>query len=369
MMNIVLIILFLFLLIRLLTAFVNFITFNYLPKKIKNIHRPWVSILIPARNEEKNIGNLLGQLQEFNYDSLEIIVCDDHSTDGTASIIQSFETSRHPVQYLKGQQVPIGWLGKNYACHQLANKAKGEYLLFIDADVQVGDGLIEATLTVMQKHKLQLLSIFPKQLMNSWGEQITVPLMNWILLSFLPLPLIRLSKNPAFAAANGQFMLFDSQTYKTLYPHQAMKGNRVEDIAINIYYKKEGRNTHTLLGDSRISCRMYNGFSDSVAGFTKNIFQFFGNSMLLTILVGLITISAPFYIFVFFGIKTGLLYVLGMILIRVFVSLCSKQNPIQNLLLMPIQHLVFLWIIVKGIFSYNKKELLWKGRNILDTSL
>jgi glycosyltransferase involved in cell wall biosynthesis len=356
---------FLFLLVRLLIALVNLLTFCYLPDKTSLISSPKVSILVPARNEEQNIGNLLNQLSEFSYMNLEIIIYDDNSTDRTAEIVKNHIINNQKIRLLSGEGLPDGWLGKNYACHCLAEEARGEVLLFLDADVSVKNGLIERSLNHFQKFNLQLLSIFPKQIFKSTGEKISVPLMNWILLSFLPLIFVRILKNAAFSAANGQFMLFNSDTYKRLIPHSLFRKHRVEDIAIISYFKKQDLKTDTLLGDEHIKCRMYNGMFEAIEGFSKNIFQFFGSSIFLTLIVGIITTIAPFIAYIYFGAIAGIIYLSGIVLIRIFVSLASRQSVIENLVFLLPQHLVFLLIISKGIMNYKKKELIWKGRNVL----
>ena len=332
------------LIIRLLVAFVNYLSFTYLPKVAPLEKEPYVSILIPARNEEENIGTLLEQLSTFEYSMLEIIVYNDHSTDKTESIVKHWATLNPIIKIINGEGLPKGWLGKNHACHQLSQAASGSILLFLDADVSVKKDLIKRSISHFQKYELHLLSIFPKQIVKSMGEKISVPLMNWILLSLLPLALIRKSKNEAFSAANGQFMMFKAATYKGIYPHEICKSHKVEDIAIIKLFKQKCLACDTRLGDNDISCRMYNGLDAAIEGFTKNIFQFFGNSILVTISFALITTIAPFILYFNMGMKWLVMYIVGIILIRFFVSLASKQSVVQNLLLALPQHLSLIHI-------------------------
>lgn len=353
-----------FLVVRLLVSLTNVLSFRYLPKKLLSTTTS-VSILIPARNEEKNIGKLLGQLEKLSPSVKEIIVCDDNSTDGTTDTVKHFIGNNDKLRLILAAKLPDGWLGKNHACHQLAQEAQGEVLLFLDADVKISGRAIERSLSHMQKHKLQLLSIFPKQIFGSLGEKISVPLMNWILLSLLPLILVRVSKNPAFSAANGQFMMFRADMYKKYLPHKLFRAHMVEDIAIIQYFKKQQLKSDTLLGDSDVECRMYSGVTEAIEGFTKNIFQFFGDSAILTILVGITTTIAPIVIYLNYGFLFGFIYLLGIVLIRIFVSIASQQSPIQNVLFLWPQHIVFLLIILKRVTNNRKKELIWKGRNIL----
>ena len=228
------------LVIRVLVALLNYLSFAYLPKAATLATAPEVSILIPARNEEANIGTLLEQLTMLEYNTLEIIVYNDHSDDKTESIVNYWGTLHPTIKIINGQELPQGWLGKNHACHQLAQAATGDILLFLDADVRIKKNLIKRSIRHLQKYELHLLSIFPKQIVRSFGEKVSVPLMNWILLSLLPLPLIRKLKNEAFSAANGQFMMFKATTYKALWPHEKCKSHKVEDIAIMKLFKREG---------------------------------------------------------------------------------------------------------------------------------
>jgi len=353
--------------IRLAVAFTNWASRLSLPKNPTLKDRPAVSILIPARNEENNIGKLLTDLSSFDYNPLEILVYNDHSTDQTAEIIQHLAVTNHAIKLINGKEPGKDWLGKNFACHQLALEARGDFFLFLDADVRVKNGLIEKSLAFMQNHRLKLLSIFPKQIMLNYGVQLVVPIMNWILLSLLPLILVRKSGWKSFSAANGQFMMFDAKTYKQLLPHQLFKHNQVEDIAILQFYKEKKLKVSTLLGNESIRCSMYDSRQEAVHGFSKNIFQFFGGSMVVTIFFALFTTISPIYLFASKNIPAFIVYVMSIILIRVFVSLASKQSVLKNVMSMAVQHSIFLQIIFTSIVQHKNKTILWKDRNILKT--
>jgi len=351
--------------VRLLIASINYFSFAYLPKVVPKKAIPFVSILIPARNEEENIGTLLDQLSALDYSKLEIIVYNDHSTDQTESIVKKKVSESPVIRIINGLNPPTGWLGKNYACHQLAKAAAGDILLFLDADVGVKKDLIKRSVSHFQKYELDLLSIFPKQIVKSFGEKISVPLLNWILLSLLPLFLIRKWNSGVFSAANGQFMMFNAVTYKSLWPHEKYRSNGVEDIAIMRLFQREKLANDICLGDDDISCRMYADLDAAIDGFTKSIFQFFGNSKLVTIIFGLLTTVAPFLLYFKLGVWWLVAYFLGMVSIRILVSLASQQSVVQNLLFAFPQHIVFLIIIIRGLINNKQKKIVWKGRNIL----
>ena len=352
-----------FTLLQFLVAAANLVFLQRFPKANSHL-KPLVSVLIPARNEEKNIGNLLSCLQNQDYINLEIIVFNDQSTDKTADIVKSFAESDKRIKLINSEGLPDGWLGKNNACFSLAKLAFGQYFLFLDADVKIGNNIIQQTVLFSEKHKLGLLSIFPKQIMKSLGEEITVPNMNYILLSLLPLVLIRKTNLSSIAAANGQFMLFQAEIYRKLQPHEKMKTSKVEDIEIARFYKSEKIKIACLPGNPSITCRMYTGFSDAVYGFSKNIIQFFGGSFFMAIMFWLTTSLGFIVIFFSFSIYIFLLYISALILTRVFISIVSKQSVLRNLKFALPQQITMGIFIFQAIVNSFKKQYTWKERNI-----
>jgi len=349
--------------LRLLVALSNFFLRRWLRKGLL-LNEPMVSVLIPARNEEKNIGRIVNDLINHDYNNLEIIVYDDLSEDNTYQIVHQFAIKHDNVKAIKGEFLPEGWLGKNHACHRLALQAEGDYLLFLDADVIIKKGLVKNALAHLRKYQLSLLSIFPVQIMKSFSERLAVPLMNWILVSLLPLIFTRISSWPSFSAANGQFMLFDAGVYHKETFHKVLKSHKVEDIAIFRLMKKKGYKVETLLGNNSIRCRMYQTWDEAVKGFSKNVFEFFGGSRVLAYLFGLLTTFGFLVVLLALPLIFTLLYFLMVILLRIIISLASRQNVFLNLLLAPLQQINFLIIMAIALVLQNKKATLWKGRNI-----
>ncbi len=349
--------------IQLLVAFVNLLfKQNFSKKKVS--YNGLVSVLIPARNEEKNIAYILSDLQNQDYQNVEIIVFNDQSTDNTKEIITEFSKKDSRIKLVNSTGLPEGWLGKNFACYSLSKHAKGDYLLFLDADVRISNDIIINTIGHSMKHKLGLLSIFPKQIMMTLGERITIPNMNFILLSLLPLILVRKSKYPSLAAANGQFMLFNSKIYFETNPHELMKANKVEDIEIARYFKNKNIPIACLTGNDTIKCRMYEGFSAAVNGFSKNVVNFFGKSFLVAILFWLVTTFGFISILIGFNHTVFILYLITIVATRVFISIVSRQNIILNLILAIPQQLTMGMFIYKALINTTKKQYQWKGRNI-----
>jgi glycosyltransferase involved in cell wall biosynthesis len=362
-MTIIAYIILIFTLIQFLVALGNLISGTSLPESGSK-SASLVSVLIPARNEENNIGNILNDLINQEYQNIEIIVFNDQSDDNTAEIISEFTRRDNRIRLVNSHGLPDGWLGKNYACNYLSEKSSGEYLLFLDADVRISKNIIGDAISYSRKYDPGLISIFPKQIIKSLGERITVPNMNYILVSLLPLISVLKLKYPSLAAANGQFMFFQANIYNSVLPHQLMKENKVEDILIARELKKRGYKIACLLGDDRISCRMYTGFIDAVNGFSKNVTEFFGGSFILAILFWIVT---TFGILVAIFVLPGtlcLVYLALYSLTRIIISVASRQNILYNLLLfIPLQLSLGLFIYRAFINKYFRK-LEWKGRSI-----
>lgn len=361
-MTILAIIVFVFAGVQITVALVNFVFIQ--PFALEKVdENDFLSILIPARNEEENIGRLLTCLVDQKKHPVEILVFNDQSTDKTEEIVQHFATEHGHVRLINSEGLPEGWLGKNHACHRLAQQAKGNYLLFLDADIVVEGNFIWKAVQFVKKNNLGLLSIFPKQWMETTGEKVTVPIMNFILLTLLPLVLVRKTAYPSLSAANGQFMLFDAAIYHRFLPHFKFKAEKVEDIEISRFLKKANMNVACVSGKPEIKCKMYNGFSEAVRGFSKNIFHFFGNSVAVTLLFWIIT-TFGFIPLCFLGIHYVLLYLFIILTTRILVSIVSNQSIVQNLILLIPQQIVFGIIIFEALISIKKKKLTWKGRNI-----
>lgn len=327
--------------------------------------QPLCSILIPARNEEDTIGNLLSDLRTQTYENIEVIIYDDQSEDHTYDIIQSWARSHKQFQIVKGGPVPPKWRnGKLYACNQLANKARGEYLLFLDADVRLKKGFTGEIIDYLQRHQLQLVSVFPRQVMRSLGEQITVPLMNWILVSLLPLPLVQRTSFSSLSAANGQCMLFDADNYRENKWHSLNKTEMVEDIAIARSVKRKGFKIQTLLGNTNIQCRMYNNYNESVEGFARNIQAYFGGSYVGLFLFISLIVAGFFPAHDAFGLVGLAAYVGGLLTNVALTSRASGQSIPLQILLLPLRLSALVHIAGRSFANFLFKQNYWKGRKI-----
>ena len=329
------------------------------------VQKPLISILIPARNEEKNIAETLRALLQQSYTNYEVILLDDHSEDDTYELAEEIAGTTEKVTLVRGKPLPPGWLGKNWACFQLTEYARGEVYLFIDADVHLSNRALEAALHTMHEHTVVMLSCFPTQNIGSTGAWLIVPLMNWLLLSLLPLKLVTASSYPSLAAANGQFMLCSKKPYDAIGGHEAVADQVVEDMELARRFKRSNYPIMTAVSYGALNCRMYGGFIDAFKGFSKNFFPGFSVSPLifLCILTGLITVFFTPFIFVIF--RAYYLWLVLLIIIgRVIVSRISSQNPLINVILHPLQMLCMVLTGANSLYWTLTGKTVWKGRNI-----
>jgi chlorobactene glucosyltransferase len=352
-----------FIVLRFVVTLFNFMSDPKLRRTIKP-YNDLVSILIPARNEEGNIIALLQSIRQQDYQDYEVIVLDDHSTDNTYALCTEFAAQNPRFHVVKGNPLPPHWLGKNYACYQLAQKAEGNFLLFIDADEKIKAGLINSALHRMYLKNLGLLSLFTNQEMRTLGEQTVVPLMHYILLNLLPLQLVYLVRNRAVAAASGQFMLFDANHYREYQWHQQVKNKVVEDVEIMRMVKSAGLNGEALLANNMVSCRMYKNYADALKGFSKNFLAAFNYNSFALLIYLMVVLGGPLIVIATLNINL-IAFMCGLILLsRIMISLSAGQNALKNLVLHPVQMFNLMLIAFLSIQQHLTKTTVWKGRKV-----
>jgi len=354
---------FIFIVLRFTVTLFNFISNPKLPH-IKRQYTQLVSILIPVRNEQDNILGLLQSIHKQDYLDYEVIILDDNSDDDTFKVCEMFAAKHPKFRVIKGEKLPHDWLGKNYACHQLAQAAKGDYFLFLDADEKVNDSLLNSAIHRMRLYKLGLLSLFTNQQMDTFGEKAVVPLMHYILLNLLPLRLVYLVKNSTVAAASGQFMFFDAEVYRQKEWHKQVKDRVVEDVEIMRLIKSSGFNGEALLANGMISCRMYKGYTEAVNGFSKNFLAGFNYSIFTLLIYLVIVIGGPMIVITTLNLQLILFMFSLILLTRIMISLSSSQNAWLNVLLHPLQMVNLTIIAFMAIQKYLTKTTVWKGRQV-----
>ena len=235
---------------------------------------PRASILVPARNEEDNIEGCVRSLLAQDYPDFEVLVLNDDSGDRTRSILAALDDEPR-LRVLIGKPLPPDWLGKHWACHQLAQAATGDLLLFTDADTRHHPQALRDAVAALHAERADLLSALPRQIVGSWAERLIVPIIPWSLFALIPLAVAHRLRRTSLVVAVGQYMLFRHEAYDRSGGHAAVRQNAVDDIALARRIVSQGLRWRRVDGGGRIDCRMYRNLGHAMEGLSKNLFAAF----------------------------------------------------------------------------------------------
>ncbi len=336
---------------------------------------PSLSILIPARDEEATLEACVRSLLAQDYPGgLEILVLDDHSRDQTARVLAELAAGDARVRPLAGGPLLPGWKGKPNALRQLAARATGDVLLLTDADCTFYPHALASAVRHRERVGADCLSLIPYLECRTFWEHVVVPLQYFLVFATLPVRSVYASRNPAFAAANGAFLLLPRETYNALGGHEPVKGEMAEDIKFAQHVKRSGRKLVYGDGSRVYAVRMYDGLRAIWDGFSKNLFPAMGKSLPVLIVWSLFLLGTQVLPFVFVGgaLVTGnrspagfwfpLAHVAAALALRVALSVRFRQ-AVWAALTHPLGWLVTLAIGANSAYlAYSGRGHAWKGR-------
>lgn len=277
-----------FAIFNILVLFTNNFIIRNITKEIARtgpFDHPKISILVPARNEEKNIKNYINSLLNQTYENYEVLVLDDNSIDGTSKMLNEIQNKK--LRIIQGKQLPENWLGKNWACKQLSDEANSSYLLFTDTDTVHKKEMLSTSIKYMIANNIDLLTGFIREEIKTFGEKITIPFILWSINAVMPLFTRIFIKSVILSVTNGRFMLFKKSAYDKTGGHESVKDNVIEDLALGKKLIKKGLRWEFLNLKDIVSCRMYNGFKEAYEGFSKNLFGVFNYHTTISVLIWL----------------------------------------------------------------------------------
>lgn len=231
---------------------------------------PPISVLIPARNEELGIAACVESVLASRNIELEVIVLDDHSTDHTAEIVQRIASRDSRVRLESAPPLPEGWCGKQHACFVLATLAKYDVFTFLDADVRLKSDALARMQAFLDQSHADLVSGFPRQETSSFLEKLLIPLINWLLLCFLPIFAMRFCRWAAFGAGCGQWFMTTRTAYETIGGHAAVKSSLHDGLMLPRAYRHGGFWTDFCDARNLATCRMYRSARGVWLGLAKN---------------------------------------------------------------------------------------------------
>jgi chlorobactene glucosyltransferase len=234
---------------------------------------PLVSVIVPARNEARNIGRCIGSILRSEYPNLEVILVDDHSSDDTAAVARHACGGDPRLQILANPDLPNGWFGKQWACATGASAARGHLLVFTDADTEHAPDLLTRVVSLVQNERIDLLSVAGVQETRSFWERLVQPQVFWMLLvRYGGTESVNSARRAEDVIASGQFLLMSRDTYDTIGGHASVRDKVAEDLALGQRVFRAGGRVRLVRGEEQLSTHMYASLGELIQGWGKNVF-------------------------------------------------------------------------------------------------
>lgn len=347
------------------------------PPPVPEGARPKVSVLVPARNEERAIGRLLSDVLASTDVDLELIVLDDASDDDTTTVVLRHAGEDPRVQLVRGQPLPPGWCGKQHACWQLAKEARHDIWVFLDVDVEVTPDGIARAVAFLDANRAALVSGFPRQNTAAVLDWLLLPLINYVLVGYLPLARARQVNSPSLAAGCGQLFVTRRLDYEQAGGHAAIRASLHDGVKLPRAYRRAGLVTDIFDATEIASCRMYSTSRDVWRGLSKNATEGIGSpatllpftillagGSVLPIVVAGIGLATGFSGWSVAGVAVALVAVAASYLPRVLDTIRFRQS-FTSALVHPLGVAVLLaiqWVaLVRKALGLSTS---WRGRSL-----
>ena len=324
-----------------------------------------VTAVVPARNEEAVIAACITSLAS-QPEIAEILVVNDQSTDGTASVVRSLVENIPNLRLLESGGLPDGWVGKNHALWVGVQEAKSAWLLFTDADAEHERNSASRALQIAQQHDAALVSFSPEQVTETWYEKALIPYIYLRLAKRFSYERVN-DPNSAAAAANGQFLLMRRDVYDAIGGHSSVAGEVLEDVALAIRVKAAGHRIWFGSGKGIVRVRMYRSFQAMWQGWKKNLYRLMGGTPWAVIRemesnlpwIPLLMIAA--------GLKYPFLLFLGVLLLiarqtSYGLDLARNQYPFSFIFYYTPAVALYVAVLWASYRSHVNGRIQWKGR-------
>ena len=334
-----------------------------------------VSVIVPARNESATIQTVVTSVLASTYEPLELVVLDDRSTDETAAIVERLATEDTRLRLVRGEPLPEGWYGKPWACLQGYRAARGDLLLFTDADTRHQPELLARAVGALRTERADLVTVAPRQRCETFWERLVMPQI-WLLLGVRYHPSrVNRARRERDVIANGQFILLPRESYEAVGTHEIVRHEVAEDLALAQAFYRAGRKIHFAFAERLMETRMYQSLPHLVEGWSKNVYlggrRSFPEEPVLRALVPVMLLAAfgfwlvpPAVLAVTGGSgRWGVAAVVATALSALFWTLISygMKVPPWYGLLYPVGALVALYIGARSTWR-GARRVEWRGR-------
>lgn len=336
---------------------------------------PLISVCIPARNEEKNIGNCLESMMAQTYRNIEILVLDDDSSDKTAEIIREYMKKDSRIRYLKGKPLAGGWKGKTYAMQQMLDNSHGEYVFFTDADTIHTPKSISYGFSIASQYKADFISGYPKEDISNYGASLVVSAMCFNTCLFIPMALQQKLQKSAFAMSIGQYLFVRRSALLEIGGFDSFKDQIADDV--NLVRTLVRHKHKAVFADLKevLSCRMYSDFKPAFQGIGRSILgvipAYLFPALILAILLLLASalsgITSLVLMFVLGYSQTLLFILIGSFLLWFSWMLGALFHgfPLKVAASQPLAFLMTVALYVYGLVKKkSNQKLTWKGREV-----
>ncbi|MEM7428758.1 MAG: glycosyltransferase family 2 protein [Pseudomonadota bacterium] len=328
-----------------------------------------ISVLVPARNEEKRIRPLLETMQESEGVEFELIIADDNSTDATPDIIREFSKDDPRIKLVSTPKLPEGWGGKNHACYFLSQQASHENMVFIDADMIVSPDCLARISAHLDDNDAALISGVPLQETVTFWEQVVIPQIHVMLLGYLPFLGVKLSKSPGFGAAVGQIIAVKRSAYEETGGHEPIRATLHDGVQLARLFRRNGLKTDLVDVTSVCATRMYEDLEGIWSGFLKNAHEGMATPVALPIWTILLAGGHILpLVLVLIGLALGLPIVVAMVALLFTYSFrlllaFRFQQTLLGALLHPLGVAFMLYLQWVALFrSLAGKTVSWRDR-------
>ena len=346
-----------------------------------SVRQPLVSVLIPCRNEKEHIEACIDSVLRQQYEPLEILILDDHSTDGSQEILLRSADSHECVTVIQGDPLPEGWMGKNWACHQLYQRSKGEVLLYCDADTQMDEYLLRDAVAKLEEQELGFVTLFPQRESSNLFDQLVWSFTSWVIVAWVPLWLAYQTRLGMLAVGFGQFLMIRRDAYERIGGYETFRGNSLDDFEITRRLQAAGIDWRVYGAAGRLMTTSYQSTSEAIEGYGKSIFPAFRfNGLILLVAwlllanvtwtpvvvlifesLGLITISSD-------QLQLASVCVMSM-LFSWAVAAAKLKISILTTVFYPIAITSVLYTAVSSYLGIRRGTITWKDRVIRETDV
>ncbi|HEY2092101.1 MAG TPA: glycosyltransferase family 2 protein [Thermoanaerobaculia bacterium] len=329
---------------------------------------PFVSVIIPARNEERSIGDTVAAMLAQTYRDIELIVIDDQSTDRTPQILASFNDSRLTV--IQGEETPAGWLGKPWALEQGSGRARGQLLLFVDADIHYEPKAIASMVDALEASRASMLAVLPHIEMCTLGEQISMMMLPFIVWAGIPFWLGNRWNAVGLALGGGVGNFVRRGDYDAIGGHESLHNAVVDDIGLARQFRARGFRTTHVITDDLVSARIYHGLREVVFGFEKNMFAVLGSVWAACVMaVLMIGVHLMPFALALLGRPISIAIVAICTLIRLMIAIRGRYSLLNAIFLHVPMVLVWFYILIQSTWmTVRRREIHWRGRRSAEWS-